>query len=153
MHSCTLKDFIISIKKKEKGFHHFYKTVIQNESRQAKNIKPAFIVKTGDYVVGQWIKCMCECVLIKRLRKWQKWGGKKLHFFFFFFGGRKIFIDDIKRKRKTNAKTEKSTSSSRKDSNLFICIYKVELFNYVLALFHDKFSCNSAFRNPVLRWE
>ena len=126
MHSCTLKDFIISIKKKEKGFHHFYKTVIQNESRQAKNIKPAFIVKTGDYVVGQWIKCMCECVLIKRLRKWQKWGGKKLHFFFFFFGGRKIFIDDIKRKRKTNAKTEKSTSSSRKDSNLFICIYKVE---------------------------
>ena len=40
-------------KEKEKGFHHFYKTVIQNESRQAKNIKPAFIVKTGDYVVGQ----------------------------------------------------------------------------------------------------
>ena len=127
MHSCTLKDFIISIKKKEKGFHHFYKTVIQNESRQAKNIKPAFIVKTGDYVVGQWIKCMCECVLIKRLRKWQKWGGKKLQFFFFFFlCGRKIFIDDIKRKRKTNAKTEKSTSSNKKDSNLFICIYKVE---------------------------
>ena len=126
MHSCTLKDFIISIKKKEKGFHHFYKIVIQNESRQCENIKPAFIVKTGDYVVGQWIKCMCECVLIKRLRKWQKWGGKKLHFFFFFFGGRKIFIDDIKRKRKTNAKTEKSTSSSRKDSNHFICIYKVE---------------------------
>ena len=56
MHSCTLKDFIISIKKKqekEKGFHHFYKTVIQNESRQSENIKPAFIVKTGDYVVGQ----------------------------------------------------------------------------------------------------
>ena len=52
MHSCTLKDFIISIKKKkkekEKGFHHFYKTVIQNESRQSENIKPAFIVKTGD---------------------------------------------------------------------------------------------------------
>ena len=40
-------------KEKEKGFHHFYKTVIQNESRQSENIKPAFIVKTGDYVVGQ----------------------------------------------------------------------------------------------------
>ena len=51
---------------------------------------------------------------------------KKITVFFFFLCGRKIFIDDIKRKRKTNAETEKSTSSNRKDSNLFICIYKVE---------------------------
>ena len=28
---------------------------------------------------------------------------------------------------------------------------KLNLFNYVLVLFHAKFACNSAFRNTVLR--
>ena len=32
-------------------------------------------------------------------------------------------------------------------------IVKLNLFNYVLALFRAKFSCNSAFRNPVFRWK
>ena len=30
---------------------------------------------------------------------------------------------------------------------------KLNLLNYVLALFHVKFACNSTFRNPVFRWE
>ena len=30
---------------------------------------------------------------------------------------------------------------------------KLNLFNYVLALFRAKFVCNSVFRNPVFRWE
>ena len=32
-------------------------------------------------------------------------------------------------------------------------VVKLNLFNYVLALFRVKFSCNSAFRNPVFRWK
>ena len=32
-------------------------------------------------------------------------------------------------------------------------VVKLNLFNYVLALFHAKFVCNSGFRNPVFRWE
>ena len=34
-----------------------------------------------------------------------------------------------------------------------IIFVKLNLFNYVLALFHAKFACNSAFRNHVFRWE
>ena len=30
---------------------------------------------------------------------------------------------------------------------------KLNLFNYVLALFRVKFACNSAFRNSVFLWE
>ena len=30
-------------------------------------------------------------------------------------------------------------------------VVKLNLFNYVLALFRAKFTCNSAFRNTVLR--
>ena len=30
---------------------------------------------------------------------------------------------------------------------------KLNLLNYVLALFHVKFACNSTFRNPAFRWE
>ena len=30
---------------------------------------------------------------------------------------------------------------------------RLNLINHVLALFHDKFVCNSALRNPVFRWE
>ena len=29
----------------------------------------------------------------------------------------------------------------------------LNLINHVLALFRDKFACNSALRNPVFRWE
>ena len=32
-------------------------------------------------------------------------------------------------------------------------IVRLNLFNHVLALFLIKFACNSAFRNPVFRWE
>ena len=34
-----------------------------------------------------------------------------------------------------------------------IVIARLNLFNYVLALFNTKFICNSKFRNLVLRWE
>ena len=40
--------------------------------------------------------------------------------------------------------------------NLFITyviIVMLNLINYVLALFHDKFTCNTALRNPVFKWE
>ena len=30
---------------------------------------------------------------------------------------------------------------------------RLNLINHVLALFHDKFACNTALRNPVFRWE
>ena len=30
---------------------------------------------------------------------------------------------------------------------------RLNLINHVLALFHDKFACNIALRNPVFRWE
>ena len=30
---------------------------------------------------------------------------------------------------------------------------KLNLFNYVLALFRGKFACNSAFRNSIFLWE
>ena len=30
---------------------------------------------------------------------------------------------------------------------------RLNLFNILLALFHAKFASNSAFRNPVFRWE
>ena len=32
-------------------------------------------------------------------------------------------------------------------------IVKLNLFNYVLALFRAKFACNSALRNPVFMWK
>ena len=32
-------------------------------------------------------------------------------------------------------------------------IVKLNLINHVLALFHDKFVCNTALRNPVFRWK
>ena len=47
-------------------------------------------------------------------------------FFFFLWQKRKFFID-IKRKRKTNAKTEKSTWSPGKGSNLCICIAVLDI--------------------------
>ena len=30
---------------------------------------------------------------------------------------------------------------------------RLNLINHVLALFRDKFACNTALRNPVFRWE
>ena len=30
---------------------------------------------------------------------------------------------------------------------------RLNLFNHVLALFHAKFTCNSAIRNPIFSWE
>ena len=30
---------------------------------------------------------------------------------------------------------------------------RLNLINHVLALFHNKFACNTALRNPVFRWE
>ena len=42
------------------------------------------------------------------------------------------------------------------DSNIFDCsirFVKLNLFNYVLVLFHAKFACNSAIRYPVFRLE
>ena len=30
---------------------------------------------------------------------------------------------------------------------------RLNLINHVLALFHDKFACNTALRNLVFRWE
>ena len=32
-------------------------------------------------------------------------------------------------------------------------IVRLNLINHVLALFRDKFTCNTALRNPVFRWE
>ena len=32
-------------------------------------------------------------------------------------------------------------------------VVRLNLINHVLALFHDKFGCNTALRNPVFRWE
>ena len=34
-----------------------------------------------------------------------------------------------------------------------ICSVRLNLINHVLTLFRDKFACNTAFRNPVFRWE
>ena len=32
-------------------------------------------------------------------------------------------------------------------------IVRLNLINHVLALFREKFACNSALKNPVFRWE
>ena len=32
-------------------------------------------------------------------------------------------------------------------------IVRLNLINHVLALFRDKFACNTALRNPVFKWE
>ena len=32
-------------------------------------------------------------------------------------------------------------------------IVRLNLINHMLALFHDKFTCNTALRNPIFRWE
>ena len=60
----------------------------------------------------------------------------------------------IKKKKKKMEASRVITRTQKQDQNFFIFfLVRLNLFNYVLALFHTKFACNSAFRNPVFRWE
>ena len=45
--------------------------------------------------------------------------------------------------------------ASQKNQNHFNIVegIRLNLINHVLALFRDKFACNTVLRNPVFRWE
>ena len=36
---------------------------------------------------------------------------------------------------------------------VMLVVVRLDLFNYVLALFHTKFACNSVFKNHVFMWK
>ena len=49
-----------------------------------------------------------------------------------------------------NYTTRRMLIDNVSSTNIFV---RLNLFNHLLALFRAKFSCNSASRNPVFRWE
>ena len=56
--------------------------------------------------------------------------------------------------RSTITSMEQGTTwvDCRSFGHVVLCV-RLNLINHVLALFHDKFACNTALRNLVFRWK